>query len=137
MMPISRAAGDGLGTSCSALRELIVHSENQAGFLLSFRRWCTRTMAALMISAAVPWMGVFMAARSPKLHRLALLLFSSFSHRLRPYGVVNSRFDSLLAFHEAPWGSAQNSGDKVRRPLQLTPMLLARPKSLMPYTMPN
>ena len=33
--------------------------------LLDFR-WML-TMAILMISAAVPWMGVFMAVRSPKL----------------------------------------------------------------------
>ena len=48
----------------------------------------TRSMASLMISAAVPWIGVLSATRSPKERILKLLLLSSGSSRRRPKRVV-------------------------------------------------
>ena len=52
------------------------------------RRSRTRTMAILMMSAAVPWMGVFIATRSPNERMLKLRLCSSGSARRRPNSVV-------------------------------------------------
>ena len=45
-------------------------------------------MAIFMISAAVPWIGEFMATRSPKDRCMKLLEASSGTGRLRPYSVV-------------------------------------------------
>lgn len=53
----------------------------------SSRRRLTRAMAILMMSAAVPCMGWFMAVRSPKPRSCGFLALSSGIWRLRPYMV--------------------------------------------------
>ena len=76
-----------LGLGQGALHnQLVMHLQDEAGALsLALRSASsTRIMASLMISAAVPWMGVFSATRSPKERRLKLLLLSSGRYRRRP-----------------------------------------------------
>ena len=53
----------------------------------SFIAFHTRIMASLITSAAVPWMGILRATRSPKERRLKLEDFSSGSQRRRPMRV--------------------------------------------------
>ena len=69
--------------------EFVVDLQDQLGLqalgLAAGRR--TRIMASFMMSAAVPWMGMFSATRSPKARRLKLEEFSSGSQRRRPMSV--------------------------------------------------
>ena len=53
-----------------------------------FSSLLTRIIAILMISAAVPWIGAFIATRSPKLLCIKLLDFSSGTGLLRPNNVT-------------------------------------------------
>lgn len=68
--------------------EFIVNLQNKTAAGTSvFRRRYTRTMAILIISAAVPWMGAFIATRSPKARCTRLEAFSSGRGRRRPNSV--------------------------------------------------
>ena len=51
------------------------------------RRSWMRSIASLQMSAALPWIGVFCATRSPKPRSIGLLLLSSGMMRLRPSSV--------------------------------------------------
>lgn len=55
------------------------------------------TMASLIMSAAVPWMGVLMAVRSAALRTVALALAMSRSGRRRPVRVLTQPRDLASA----------------------------------------
>ena len=79
----------GCGALCFRLRrlddQLVVHLQDQSGLHPSSdSRRCTRTMASLMISAAVPWIGMLRATLSPKERVIPLEARSSGRGRRRP-----------------------------------------------------
>ena len=87
----------GQSKSSSSCTCTIILAENPS----RTRRVCTRVMAILMMSAAVPCIGWFMAVRSAACATFLFGLNTSGTWRLRPYIVSTQPFSCAKATSES------------------------------------